>query len=246
MKRLLRNIYDHLPPPLKAHVRKLRYKIPITKAERWARWEYMPFATEQRRMIYMSTARFLHLNRPVTGYYMEFGSHEANTMRMAWDCFHPFLDLEYLAFDSFQGLPEITAIDRQEIWKQGKLRTEEQAFTDTCLRHGMDPTKLTTHKGFYEESLNDALREKLSAKKAAVIYVDCDLYASTVHVLEFARHFLQQGTVIVFDDWNCFWADPTKGERRAWAEFCEKYPQLKFEEFVSTGMQKAFIYTGNA
>lgn len=74
--------------------------------------------------------------------------------------------------------------------------------------------------------------------------MDCDLYLSTVPVLEFVKDLLQKGTVIIFDDWNCFWADPDKGERRAWREFCERYPELGFEELVQTGMQKAFVFTG--
>ena len=55
----------------------------------------------------MSTARFLNINRPVLGFYFEFGFNEANMMRMAWDHFHYLLDLVYVGFDSFEGLPEI-------------------------------------------------------------------------------------------------------------------------------------------
>jgi hypothetical protein len=108
----------------------------------------------------------------------------------------------------------------------------------------MTRARLTTVKGFYDQTLTGKLREQLGEKKAAVVYVDCDLYQSTVPVLEFVKDFLQRGTVIVFDDWNCFWADPEKGERRAWSEFCARYPELRFEEFVTTSMQKSFVYVG--
>lgn len=242
MRLFIRRIFRTLPTPIQTTFRDIRSRIPLTASGIWARRVYTPFATQQREYIFMSIVRFLHINRPITGYYMEFGSHGANTMRMAWDCFHHFLNLDYIAFDSFKGLPEISSIDRQQIWEKGKLCTEEKKFISLCKRHGMDITQLRTVPGFYDQSLTHELRETLSKKKAAVIYIDCDLYTSTIPVLEFARHFLQQGTVIVFDDWNCFWADPEKGERRAWAEFCAKYPELKFEEFISTGMQKAFVY----
>ncbi len=62
-------------------------------------------------------------------------------------------------------------------------------------------------------------------------------------MLSFIRAFLQPGTVVVFDDWNCFLADPERGERRAWREFCEANPHLHFEPFLQTGMQKAFVFT---
>jgi hypothetical protein len=101
-----------------------------------------------------------------------------------------------------------------------------------------------TVKGFYDASLTPELAQRLLPRKAAVIYVDCDLYLSTIPVLEFIVPFLQPGTVIVFDDWNCFLADPDKGERRAWREFRERHPALRFEDFAQTGMQKAFVHVG--
>ena len=81
----------------------------------------------------------------------------------------------------------------------------------------------------------------MDGSKAAVIYVDCDLYKSTVPVLKFIVPFLQRGTIIVFDDWNCFYGDPELGERKAWSEFLSANPHLKFEEFIETNEAKAFI-----
>jgi len=102
--------------------------------------------------------------------------------------------------------------------------------------------RLRTVKGFYNESLTTALRDELLPGKAAFIYVDCDLYASTVPVLEFVKDFLQVGTIIVFDDWNCYHADPCKGERLAWAEFRARNPHLIFEDFYVTNEAKAFVF----
>ena len=48
------------------------------------------------------------------GYYFEFGSHEANTMRMAWDTLRHLFDYTYVAFDSFEGLPEPDDLDGDE------------------------------------------------------------------------------------------------------------------------------------
>jgi predicted O-methyltransferase YrrM len=95
-------------------------------------------------------------------------------------------------------------------------------------------------------SLTQELKQRLLPRKAAVVYIDCDLYLSTVPVLRFIEDFLQPGTVIVFDDWNCFLADPNRGERRAWREFRAASPELQFEPFVSKGMQASFIFTGRA
>ena len=158
--------------------------------------------------MFLSIARFGHINRPMAGYYFEFGCHEANTMRMAHRHFRHLFDLDYVAFDSFEGLPEIQDIDKQDIWAKGNLKTTEQEFRAIVTRAGMPSHKLRTVKGFFDQSLTPALQAQLLPQRAAVIYIDCDLYTSTIPVLEFCVPFLQRGTVVVFDDWNCFHGDP--------------------------------------
>lgn len=214
---------------------------PLLAMYRWVRKEYSPFGRRQRQEIYLSIARFAHINRPIEGYYFEFGCHEANTMRQAWKNFRHLFDWTYVAFDSFEGLPEMDDFERSSIFRPGYLSTSEEYFRKKVTGCGMPDDKLITVKGFYENTLTDELRDRLQPQKAAVIYVDCDLYSSTVDVLKFIRPFLQMGTIVVFDDWNCYHADPQNGERLAWAEFLERHPELAFEDFMITAEAKAFI-----
>lgn len=247
----LKAVYQLMPGPAQSLARRV-FNIwigsPLTAAgrrERWIRDVYSAFGQEERQRIFLSIARFLHINRPIPGYYFEFGCNEGNTMRMAWDTFHRLFDLTYVGFDSFEGLPEIAEIDKQEIWAKGKLAYPQDRFVDVVTANGTPTDKLVTVKGFYDESLTDALKVKLGPKKAAVIYIDCDLYTSTVPVLNWIVDFLQKGTVIVFDDWNCFHGDPNLGERRAWREFRERNPHLRFEKFVATAEAQSFVYLGD-
>jgi O-methyltransferase len=212
--------------------------------DEWMEREYHPFRERVRRDLFLSIAVFCYQNRPLDGWYMEFGCHNARTMRHAFDAFHALFDWRYAAFDSFAGLPEIPEIDRRPIWRPGALCTSEEEFIRLVVEHGMPREKLLTVKGFYDRSLTPELKERLLPARAAVIYVDCDLYSSTVPVLEFVRDFLQPGTVLVFDDWFCFRGDPDRGERRAFREFRERYPRLRFQDFVQTHEAKAFIFLG--
>lgn len=240
-------IYRTLPSGGKKLARDIWEVLPWTntgKHAKWVRETYVEFGREQRRQIFLSAARFLHINRPIEGYYFEFGCNEANTVRMAWDSFHYLFDFTYVGFDSFEGLPEITKIDEQDIWEKGKLAFAEESFINTCLSHGIPRDRLKTVRGFYDQSLTPELAQQLAPKKAAVIYIDCDLYTSTVSVLNWIPPFLQMGTILVFDDWNCFSADPERGERRAWREFLEANPSLRFEPFVTTAEGQAFICVG--
>jgi hypothetical protein len=244
----VRPLYARLPPSMRSGLRAVLrpLKARLSERDRWIREEYTAFNLDERRQIFMNIAQFSHTSRPIDGYYFEFGCFGANTMRMAFDCFRHLFDWHYVAFDSFEGLPEIGEMDKQVIWEKGKLTMTEQDFVKVCSRHGIPRDRLTTVKGFYDMSLTQELKQRLLPRKAAVVYIDCDLYLSTVPVLRFIEDFLQPGTVIVFDDWNCFLADPNRGERRAWREFRAESPQLQFEPFVSKGMQASFIYTGRA
>lgn len=218
---------------------------PEARAHRaWVRDHYSPFGVAIREQVFLSIARFCHINRPISGYYFEFGSHSARTMKLCWKHTRHLFDWTYVAFDSFEGLPEIQDIDRQEIWAKGRLKTAEDEFVGAVTGAGMPRDRLITVKGFYDDSLTDELAARLAPRKAAAVYVDCDLYASTTPVLKFIKPFLQPGTIIVFDDWNCFIGDPEKGERLAWREFTEANPNLRFEPFVSNNEIHSFIYIG--
>ncbi len=212
------------------------------KRRRVQREKYWKFHIDNHEKLMLSISNYAFVNRPIDGYYMEFGCCSAVTMRLAWDNFHwIFPEWKFIAFDSFEGFPEIQDIDRQEIWKKGKSSMDEQKFISCLLNHGIPLEKFSTVKGFYDTTLTSELQQKLLPTKAAVVYVDCDLYASTVPVLQFIVPFLQRGTVIVFDEWNAFWGDPDKGERRAFREFQEENPSWTFEPFVSTNMAQSFI-----
>jgi len=198
---------------------------------------------EAQRDLFRNIGFFAKVNRPISGAYLEFGCFGAHTMRFAWNAFGHF-GWDFYAFDSFEGLPEITAIDKQEIWQKGKLAMGEREFRKLVTSAGMPNDRLRTIKGFYSDSLTPRLEASILPRKAAVIYIDCDLYESAVNVLKWIRPFLQQGTILAFDDWDAFLADPDKGERRAWREFLEANPTLRFEEFYYRAMVKALVFQG--
>lgn len=244
-RRAFRALPEAVRTPVRNGYEKLARIFPAHRArDSWLRNEYSRFAMDQRERIFLAASRFAHINRPLEGYYFEFGCHGANTMRMAWKHTRNLHQWTFVGFDSFQGLPSIAAEDEQTIWEEGKLATSEQDFIRQVTAAGIPRERLITVKGFYDESLSAALRAKLLPAKAAMVYVDCDLYRSTIPVLAFIKDFLQTGTIIVFDDWFCFHADPLRGEQRAWGEFRARHPELRFAEFVQTSEAKAFIYLG--
>ena len=188
----------------------------------WIDNEYTPFDQGARENFFLSAASFLFTNRAerlANGYYLEFGCHKGRTMRYCWRHTRHNFNLTYIGFDSFEGLPPMEGIDRHVGMEAGSFKLGETDFVQAVLDAGMPRERLQTVKGFYDESLTADLAARLLPRQAAIIYVDCDLYKSTVPVLDFIRPFLQVGTLVAFDDWNCFFAQPDHGQRRAWQEF---------------------------
>ena len=110
---------------MKIFYRKL-LKIPYSKIK--SRFEYPPittlpsqieknFSLNARLNFYRQAQYFLQVNR-MDGVYIEFGSHEANTFRMALNILgqysKPNKINHFYAFDSFKGMPEPEGIDQQK------------------------------------------------------------------------------------------------------------------------------------
>ncbi|RLV10152.1 hypothetical protein CTZ27_02675 [Streptomyces griseocarneus] len=223
-------------------------RLPFTSAwarDRWVRNTYAQSIWTLRRNTLLAAARHCEVNGITHGYYFEFGCHGARTFRLAYDALSPLHDFTYVAFDSFEGLPDVTGIDvHGDLWYRGQMSTSEIDFKRLCKRHKIPEEKYRTIKGFYNDTLTPKLAAELGPLRAAVIYVDCDLYASTVPVLEFVKGFLQPGTLIVFDDWFLYNGDPARGERKAFADFCSANPRLLFQSFLSNNEHQAFIFLG--
>lgn len=212
--------------------------------EQWLAEHYTPFDQSARERFYLAATNFLFSNysEPLAnGYYLEFGCHKARTMRFAWKHTQYNFAFTYVGFDSFEGLPEPDPLDRQADWKKGSFAVTEEDFIATVRSAGMPADRLRTVKGFYDKTLTPETASKFLPRKATIIYVDCDLYKSTVPVLNFIVPFLQPGTIVAFDDWNCYLANPDKGQRRAWREFRERNPALRFESFYNTHMMASFV-----
>jgi hypothetical protein len=150
--------------------------------------------------------------------------------------------MKLYAFDSFQGLPPPKDIDLHSQWEKGDFKMNQQDFINKLKDNGITKSEYALVPGFYDESLKVNQTDKLGIKQAAIVYVDCDLYESTVPVLNYILPILQTGTIIAFDDYFCFNGDPERGGQLALREFLQRNPKLKMTDYLTIGWSgKAFI-----
>ena len=125
-------------------------------------------------------------------------------------------------FDSFQGLPAISnPLDIEAGWKKGMFSglSENELFERINRFISYDQIKI--YSGWFK----DTMKQIPLDVKFSLIHIDCDLYESTMDVLDhlFKYNHLLDGCMVFFDDWNCGNASPRLGERRAWSEITKKY-----------------------
>jgi hypothetical protein len=205
------------------------------------------------------------------GDYIEFGVFEGASMVQAyqaakrifdlmdsghWD--NGFADLEkkkvfqdarekmrFIGFDTFTGMPELNKIDATyEMFEEGSFKTH----IDTCRRNlaagGLSEEKAILVPGRFEDTLNEATAKDLKLSTLSVVHIDCDLYSSALQALEFVTPYLQDGSIIIFDEWYHYKGNPSLGEQRAFHEWKDKNPQLILNEFHKEGpYRNSFIVT---
>jgi O-methyltransferase len=195
--------------------------------------------TEREKAIqkFMDYAR----SNKLEGDYLEFGLSEGNTFIPAFHFSRSMgknlEKMRFIGFDSFEGLPKIKDRDKKgfEHFSEGDYKFPYNSFINKLKKKKVDLRRVRLVKGWYNETLNQTTKKFLNLKKAAIVYVDCDLYKSTVPILNFITPLFQEGTILVFDDWFCFRGDPERGEQKAFKEWLQKNPEIIAIEFIRFG-----------
>lgn len=118
-------------------------------------------------------------------------------------------NMRFFAFDSFRGLPEPKGLDRHSRdFAEGQFACTSRAFLNRLKRNGVDLSKVVAVPGWFEDTCTEETIKKHRMSAASIVHIDCDLYESTRIVLKFVEPLLVDGTVLIFDDWYCFRANP--------------------------------------
>ncbi len=207
---------------------KLSKKYPAVKFLR----EYSP--KDHDRTEFLRKVMNFVAESKMEGNYLEFGVYKGgtfvNAIRMAKG--KKLNGMKFFAFDSFEGLPDIGGVDLEfKQFKSGELSFSLEKFKDNLRKGDVNFNDIAIIPGFFSDTLNTNTKRNLDIKSAAVVWVDCDLYESTVPVLDFVTDYIVDGTVIALDDWYHFRGNPNRGEQRAFREWLQGNPNLTATEF---------------
>ena len=192
-------------------------------------------------------AMYITAHDATRGNYLEFGVFTGSSFNFAMKVNKKIEKIfgksncEFIGFDSFQGFGEIKAEDENPRFKDNIFSVNEKKVLKNIEKCSKNQ-KYRIIKGFYKDTIENKTTVDLNIEKARVVMIDCDLKESTKLALEFIRPAIQEGTIILFDDYNFFKGNKDKGEFGAFSAFQKKYPKILFRRIFDYGYSsRAFI-----
>ena len=164
---------------------------------------------------------------------------------------HPHgLPRRVVGFDSFNGLP--ATHDPHPVWREGAFGVNEWWHPTLPIGAPVAPDAVhdlfracalpepTVVDGAFVDAVPRVVPRDVGA--AAIVHLDCDLYESTRDALAGVADVLQDGTMLLFDDWFLYHGNPERGEARALREFLAARPGWAAAHYTSYGVcANAFI-----
>lgn len=153
------------------------------------------------------------------GLYLEFGVGRGKSIRWIGDA----TDRKVYGFDSFEGIPEYWNGNPVGAFSQNKLPRV--------------PDNVTFEVGLFDDTLPRFLANHKEA--VSFLHVDCDLYSSTVTIFAALGSRLQEGAIVLFDEYYNFprWREH---EFKAFQEFVAKAAiEYEYIGWSATGQQAA-------
>ena len=152
--------------------------------------------------------RHSHLNHAlrkvkITGHVMEFGVYQGTTLKIISDYFP---NQTVWGFDSFEGLPEPWFMKSSQSGPRhptGKFALDKEEMLSVVNQFAGRNVKLIP--GWFNQSIVPWMNN--TPGPVSFLHIDCDLYSSTLDILNLLNDRIVPGTVIVFDEmypWNNF------------------------------------------
>lgn len=192
-------------------------------------------ARDRRFPMYRRAIEFVDYEK-VEGDILEFGVFTGMSLAMLAEAYRrrwqTDVERRLAGFDSFSGLKGLS--EQHPRWEEGDcaindswhplLAVGARVTPDVTLRlfEASGLPRPEVEAGRFEETLPRLLGSKY--RRAAIVHIDCDLYEPTRWVLDSLEPLLQDGTLLLFDDWFHYRANPEAGESRALQAFLETHP----------------------
>lgn len=211
-------------------------------------WKRLSYEALGEQIFYAEIMKYVEFNR-LEGDYTEFGVYKGASFISSYNAaarLH-LPQMRFFAFDSFRGLPQPADLHTAEPFRAGAFAASVAIFEKALKRSRVDLERVATIPGWFNVTLSPKIKDEHRLTRVAVAWIDCDLYESTVPVLEFLVDILEEGAILVFRDWYCYRGDRNQGEQRAVKEWLARYPDVVLIPYRSISWNgEAFLFHRSA
>ena len=193
-------------------------------------------------------ALYITAHEQINGNYLEFGVFTGSSFNYAIkvnkkiETIFGKSNCEFIGFDSFKGFGEVKKEDIHPGFKDNIFSVNERKVIKNINKIAKGE-KIKLIKGFYQETIKYKTTIDLDIpNKSRVVMIDCDLKESTELALKFIKPSLQEGTILIFDDFLDYKGSMEKGECGAFENFKRENPNILFRRAFDYGYRgRAFI-----
>lgn len=189
----------------------------------------------------LKKAFYLASQDAVEGDYLEFGVYTGASMsaaiRLSRDSFLPRArPMRYFGFDSFKGFGELSEEEKKHGWlKDENFQSNAEMVRRRLSKQLRDPSHLRLVEGYYDATLRGKKPSDYGIGKAAVILIDCDTFSAAVPVFDFIAQAVQEGTILIMDDFFLYKGSSTLGVYGAFRKFEEKMKGWRLRQMWNYG-----------
>ncbi|RJQ17483.1 MAG: hypothetical protein C4560_08640 [Nitrospiraceae bacterium] len=183
---------------------------------------------------------FFHCSlEKLEGDYMEYGVFEGTSFISAFMNDYRInksrTNRKYIGFDSFEGFKFSEDIDKHPFFREGDFKSSYDFVQKRVSKKLKDRAEFRLIKGYLEDTLKDKTPMDFGVEKIAVSLIDCDLHVPARMALNFMKGSLQEGSIIILDDYFAYKGSMEKGVAGAFELFKDANRHIEFRRMFDYG-----------
>jgi hypothetical protein len=175
----------------------------------------------------------------IAGDYLEFGVYEGTSLIAAFESDRKFrlpnAPRTFWGFDSFAGFKYFDERDQHPFFLEGEFAGNYRQTERRIARHFKGQANWKLVKGYFEETLKNKCAPDFGIEKISVALIDCDLGTPALLALNFMAPALQNGSVLILDDYFAYGGSRAAGVAGAFQQFQREHPQWVFRRLFDYG-----------